>query len=127
MSMIKVTKFFRQVTRNEHQIDASGKTIGRIATQIAMMLQGKNKPTYTPNSDTGDFVKVANVAKMTTTGNKMTQKMYRNYSGYPGGLRERQLKELMGKNPGEALKIAVMQMLPKNRLRKEMIKRLIIE
>lgn len=123
---MKVTKSFQQTKRAEHQLDASDQIIGRLATRVAVLLQGKNKTDYTPNADLGDKVKVSNAAKMKVTGNKMSQKLYRHYSGYPGGLKEVKLQEVMAKNPSEALKHAVYRMLPKNRLRKEMIKRLII-
>ncbi|MEK7254817.1 MAG: 50S ribosomal protein L13, partial [Bacteroidota bacterium] len=102
----------------------TGQAIGRLASKVAFVLQGKNKTDYTPNADVGDSVKVTNVSKMAASGKKMEQKLYRHYSGYPGGLKERQLKELMAKNPGEALHHAVIRMLPKNYLRKGMIKRL---
>ncbi len=124
--MNKDTKFFQKVKRVEHQIDADGLVIGRLASKVAMILMGKNRVDYTPNSDMGDLVKVSNAAKMRATGKKMSQKLYRHYSGYPGGLKERQLKDVMARDASEALRQAVMRMLPKNRLRKAMIKRLTI-
>ena len=120
------TKFFQTSVRAQHEIDATGLIIGRLASRVAFILQGKNRPDYTPNADIGDIVKITNVAKMRVTGKKMDQKLLRRYSGYPGGLKERQLKDVMAKNPAEALEHAVLRMLPKNYLQKAMIKRLII-
>lgn len=126
MKKTTVTKFFQTSIRAEHQIDATDQVIGRLASRVAFILQGKNRADYTPNADIGDVVKVSNVSKMRATGKKMDQKLLRRYSGYPGGLKERQLKDVMAKNPAEALKHAVLRMLPKNYLQKGMIKRLII-
>ena len=120
------TKFFQTSKRAEHQIDADGQVIGRLASRVAFILQGKNKADYTPNADLGDIVKVTNVGKMVATGKKMSQKVIRHYSGYPGGLKERSWQEVMNTNPSEALVHAVERMLPKNRLQKAMLKRLII-
>lgn len=120
------TKFFQTTKRAEHEIDAAGLIIGRLASRVAFILQGKNKPDYTPNADLGDIVKITNIGKMIATGKKMEQKVIRNYSGYPGGLKERKWKDLMETNPSRALTHAVERMLPKNRLQKGMLKRLII-
>ena len=113
--------------RNLYTIDAEGKAIGRLATQIATILRGKNKVTYRPHLDEGDRVEVINAAKVKITGKKLEQKKYYRVSQYPGGLKTTTLEELMAKKPGEALKKAVKQMLPNNKLRPGMLKRLIIK
>ena len=105
-------------------IDASGKTLGRLATEVAKLLRGKHKPTYTPNVDTGDYVIVLNASEMVLTGNKLDQKMYRYHTGYAGGLKETTYRNLMAKNPEKALEIAVKGMLPKNSLGRQMFKKL---
>ncbi|MFH1187852.1 MAG: 50S ribosomal protein L13 [bacterium] len=114
----------KKIDRQIHKIDAEGKTHGRLATGIAILLMGKNKANYLPNIDNGNFVEVANASKMKFTGKKLDQKKYYSYSGYPGGLKERKMKEVFKKNPQEVLHKAVYNMLPKNKLRKEFIKRL---
>lgn len=113
--------------RETHNIDAAGKVLGRLATEVANLLRGKHKPTFLPYKDEGDFVVVKNAGKMKITGKKMDQKKYFRHSGYPGGARETPLKVLFKQRPGEVLKEAVSGMLPKNRLRAKFIKRLIIE
>lgn len=105
-------------------IDASGRTLGRLSTQIAMLLMGKNKPSYTPNVVSGDIVIVINSAKVKVTGNKLTDKFYYRHSGYPGGLKEASLRELMQKNPNMVIEHAVAGMLPKNKLQAQMLKNL---
>jgi len=105
-------------------IDASGKTLGRLATEVAKLLRGKHKPTYTPFADTGDNVIVINAAEMVLTGKKLDQKMYRHHSGYAGGLKEIDYKTLMSKNPEKALELAVKGMLPKNSLGRQMFRKL---
>lgn len=105
-------------------IDAQDKVLGRMAVQIANILRGKDKPTYTPNVDTGAFVVVINVAKMKITGNKLDQKIYYRHSGYVGNLRSATLREMMTKKPDEVLRKAVVRMLPKNKLSQAMIKKL---
>ena len=105
-------------------IDASGKTLGRLATEVARLLRGKHKPTYTPNVDTGDYVIVLNASEMVLTGNKLDQKMYRYHTGYAGGLKETTYRNLMAKNPEKALEVAVKGMLPKNSLGRQMFKKL---
>jgi len=97
-------------------VDANGKTLGRLATQIADMLRGKRKPEYTPHVDTGDFVIVVNAEKIGVTGKKLDQKRYYRHSGYPGGLRSRTLREQLERRPTEVLRVAVKGMLPKNKL-----------
>ena len=105
-------------------IDAEGKTLGRLATEVARLLRGKHKPTYTPFIDTGDYVVVINASKMILTGKKLDQKFYRYHTGYPGGLKETSYKNLMAKNPEKALELAVKGMLPKNSLGRQMFKKL---
>ncbi len=105
-------------------VDAEGQTLGRLATQIADALRGKRKPEYTPHVDTGDFVIVVNAEKISVTGNKMTEKMYRRHTGYPGGLRERTLAEMLEQRPEEVIRKAVRGMLPRNRLARRQITKL---
>ncbi len=115
------------IIRERHTIDATGLTMGRLATRIATMLRGKNKPGYEPHKDEGDIVEIFNVAKMKFTGKKMDQKNYYSFSGYPGGLKTKKMKDVFAANPGEVLFRAVKQMLPPTRLRDGMMKRLIIK
>ena len=98
--------------------------LGRLATRIADTLRGKNKPQYTPHTDTGDFVIVVNAEKIAVTGQKLDQKLYHRHSGYPGGLRTRTLREQLDRRPTEVLRIAVKGMLPKNRLARQQITKL---
>ena len=114
------------VERNWYVVDATGKTLGRLATQVATVLRGKNKPTYTPHVDCGDYVIVVNADKVVLTGNKLEDKKYYNHSGYPGGLRERTAKEMIEKYPEEMARKAVKGMLPKNRLGRAMYKKLFV-
>ena len=106
----------REITRNWYVVDAEAKTLGRLATQIAGVLRGKGKPAYTPHVDTGDFVIVVNAEKIHVTGKKLDDKIYYRHSGYPGGLRERTLREQLDRRPEEVLRKAVKGMLPKNKL-----------
>jgi large subunit ribosomal protein L13 len=106
------------------EIDAEGKTLGRLASDVAVRLMGKDKPSYTAHVVCGDKVIVTNCAKIKVTGNKMTDKMYYSHSGYPGGLKEINLKDLMVKDPTAAVRHAVKGMLPKNKLQAEMLKNL---
>lgn len=115
------------VQRKVHKIDAKNQILGRLASQIALILRGKNKVEYQPNVDGGDIVEVINVAKIKLSGKKIEQKKYYSYSGYPGGLKTTKISDVMDKNPALVLKRAVTQMLPENKLRKNMIKRLIIK
>ncbi len=107
-------------------IDASGKTLGRLASEVAKLLRGKHKPTYTPFADTGDYVIVINASKMVLTGKKLDQKMYRHHSGYAGGMKEISYKNLMANNPEKALERAVKGMLPKNSLGRQMFRKLFV-
>jgi large subunit ribosomal protein L13 len=113
-----------EITREWYLVDAEGKTLGRLATQIADTLRGKRKPQYTPHVDTGDFVVVVNAEKIQVTGNKLDQKRYYRHSGYPGGLRSRTLREQLDRRPTEVLRVAVKGMLPKNRLARQQITKL---
>ena len=109
--------------RNWLLVDAEGKTLGRLATQIADALRGKRKPEYTPHVDTGDFVVVVNAEKIHVTGNKREQKRYYRHSGFPGGLRSRTLDDMLERRPEEVIRHAVKGMLPRNRLgRKQLTK-----
>jgi len=111
----------------EHQwylVDAQGKVLGRLATELAKILRGKNKPIYTPHVDTGDFVIVVNAGKVALTGKKMKDKIYYHHTGYPGGIREMSAEKLLAKKPTEMIRIAVKGMLPKNSLGRQMIQKL---
>ncbi len=110
--------------RNWLVVDATGLTLGRLATQIADVLRGKRKPTYTPHVDTGDFVVVINAEKIAVTGNKRADKMYYRHSGYPGGLKTRTLNDMLERRPEEVLRLAVKGMLPRNRLARRQITKL---
>ena len=112
------------IERQWHVIDASGKTLGRMATQIARLLMGKHKPVFTPSQDTGDFVVVINADKVSVTGNKAKQKLYYRHSGYPGGLRSVTLEKTMQTHPTRVIEHAVKGMLPHTRLGAGMKKRL---
>ncbi len=105
-------------------VDAQGQVLGRLAARLARILQGKHKPIYTPHVDTGDFVVVVNAEKIRVTGNKLTQKMYKRYSGYPGGLKERPLKVMLDRHPERVLEEAVRRMVPKTKLGDKMFSKL---
>lgn len=105
-------------------IDATGQTLGRLATQIAEILRGKRKPGYTPHVDTGDFVVVINAEKISVTGNKRAEKLYHRHSGFPGGLKSRTLEEMLERRPEEVIRKAVKGMLPKNRLARKQLTKL---
>jgi large subunit ribosomal protein L13 len=110
--------------RDWYVIDAEGKTLGRLATQIADALRGKRKPEYTPHCDTGDFVIVVNAEKIAVTGNKRAEKRYWRHSGYPGGIRSRTLGEMLARRPEEVIRRAVKGMLPRNRLARRQLTKL---
>jgi large subunit ribosomal protein L13 len=112
------------IQREWHVIDAKDKILGRMASRIAMILQGKTKPTYTPHVDTGDFVIVLNAGGIKLTGNKMRDKVYYTHSGYPGGLKKYPIKLWLEKHPDRVVKLAVKRMLPKTKLGTAMIKKL---
>lgn len=114
------------VKRNWYVIDAEGQTLGRIASKAAFMLMGKNKPTYTPHIDGGDFVIIVNASKIKLTGNKLQDKIYYNHSGYPGGLRERTARTMVEKYPEEMVERAIHGMIPHTRLGRAMGKKLFV-
>jgi len=105
-------------------VNAEGKVLGRLSTELAKILRGKNKPTYTPHQDTGDFVIVVNAGKVTLTGKKMKDKIYYHHTGYPGGIKETNAEKLLAKKPTEMIRIAVKGMLPKNSLGRQMLRKL---
>ena len=112
------------VTRAWHLVDVKDQVLGRIATEIAVKLIGKNKPTYTPHTDAGDFVVVINARDVQVTRGKELKKMYRRHSGFPGGLHERSFAEMIEKHPEEVIRLAVVNMLPNNKLRDRRMARL---
>lgn len=114
----------KDITRDWVVVDASDKVLGRLASMIADRLRGKHKPEFAPHVDMGDFVVVVNVEKVKVTGRKLDQKMYYRHSGYIGGLKETVLKDMMASKPGAVLVKAVKGMLPKNRLGRQLIKKL---
>lgn len=116
----------KMIDRKFNLFDAEKENLGRMATKIARVLRGKNKVDFTPNIDAGDFAVVINSDKLQVTGNKMEGKIYHYYSGYPGGIRSVKLKDQMEKDSTKVIKMAVYGMLPKNKLRDSMIKRLLI-
>ncbi|SKC35325.1 LSU ribosomal protein L13P [[Eubacterium] yurii] len=113
-----------EVQRKWHLIDAEGKTLGRLSTEIAKLLRGKHKVTFTPHVDGGDYVVVINADKIEVTGKKRDNKVYRHHTGYIGGLKEINFKKLQEKKPEEIIRLSVSGMLPKNKLRAPMMKRL---
>jgi ribosomal protein L13, bacterial type len=112
------------VERKWYVVDATGYTLGRMTSEIAKILRGKNKPIYTPHVDTGDYVIVVNADKINVTGKKLEQKIYYNHSDYVGGMKETTLKEMMAKKPEKVIELAVKGMLPKGPLGRSMIKKL---
>ncbi len=110
--------------RNWLVVDAEGRTLGRLSTQIAIALRGKTKPEYTPHVDTGDFVVVVNAEKVSVTGNKRADKRYYRHTGYPGGIKERTLEEMLRRRPEEVIRHAVKGMLPRNRLGRAQLRKL---
>jgi large subunit ribosomal protein L13 len=115
-----------EIDRKWHIIDAEGQIVGRMCTTIASMLRGKHKPQYTPHVDTGDYIIVINADKVRFTGNKMDDKVYLRYSGYPGGQKKRTAREAMDKKPFFIVENAVRGMLPKNKLGRAMFKKLFV-
>jgi len=113
-----------EIERKWWLIDADGKVLGRLGTEISILLQGKRNPEFVKFMDSGDFVVVINAEKVRVTGKKLEQKKYYSHSGYPGGIREKTLKELLEKNPEDVLRKAVRGMLPKNKLGRAMYKKL---
>jgi large subunit ribosomal protein L13 len=113
-----------EIERRWYVVDAQGKTLGRLATAIADTLRGKRKPQYTPHVDTGDFVVVVNAEKVAVTGKKLDDKVYYRHSGYPGGLKQRSLREELERRPTEVVRKAVRGMLPRNRLGRAQLRKL---
>jgi len=113
-----------EIERKWHLVDAEGKILGRLASRIAQILSGKDKPIYTPHLDVGDFVVVINAEKVKVTGGKEEKKIYYRHTGYPGGLKERTYEELLSKKPQDIIRKAVRGMLPKNKLGRQMFKKL---
>ncbi|MBQ7850126.1 MAG: 50S ribosomal protein L13 [Clostridia bacterium] len=112
------------ITRQWYVVDAEGQALGRVASQVANILRGKNKPIYTPNVDTGDFVIIINASKVILTGKKLDQKIYYKHSGYVGGLKETKYRKLLAEKPEFALRKAIVGMLPKGPLGRQMAKKL---
>ena len=113
-----------KIERKWYVVDATDKTLGRLTSEIAKVLRGKNKPVYTPHIDTGDYVIVVNAEKIAVTGKKLDQKIYYNHSDYVGGMKETTLREMMAKKPEQVIELAVKGMLPKGPLGRSMIKKL---
>jgi large subunit ribosomal protein L13 len=120
------TKFTTKhtVKREWFVVDAEGETLGRLAARVAMIIRGKHKPTYTPHDDAGDYVVVINSSKINISGNKLEEKTYINFSGYPGGKKEESAKSLLNRKPNALIERAVKGMLPKNKLGRAMISKL---
>jgi len=113
-----------EVDHKWYLVNAEGKVLGRLSAELVKILKGKNKPTYTPHIDTGDFVVVINAGKVTLTGKKMKDKIYYHHTGYPGGIKEMNAEKLLAKKPTEMIRIAVKGMLPKNSLGRQMLRKL---
>lgn len=116
----------KDIKREKHTIDANGKILGRLSTEVAKLLMGKGKPSFVPYLDMGDFVTVTNASKVKITGKKLNQKEYIRHSGYPGGKRVDTMDKLMDRKPAFVFEHAVKGMLPKNKLGKKMIKKLTV-
>jgi len=123
---VQKTKMFKkeEIPRKWYVVDASGKTLGRLASRIAIILMGKHKPEYTPHVDTGDYVIVVNADKVVLTGKKLDQKIYYRHSGYPGGLKMISARQMLQKHPERLIYLAVKRMLPKTALGRKMLKKL---
>ncbi len=113
-----------KIERKWYVVDAEGKTLGRLASEVAKVLRGKNKPVFTPHVDSGDYVIIVNAEKVSVTGKKLDQKIYYHHSDYVGGMKETTLREMMAKKPEKVLELAVKGMLPKGPLGRSMIKKL---
>jgi large subunit ribosomal protein L13 len=113
-----------EVERKWYVVDAEGKHLGRLATEIVRVLRGKNKPQYTPHVDVGDFVVVVNADRVAVTGRKAEQRVYRRHSGYPGGMKETSYEQMLARKPTEVLRKAVYGMMPKTRLARKQFKKL---
>ncbi len=113
-----------ELDRKWYLVNAEGKVLGRLSTELAKILKGKNKPTYTPHLDTGDFVIVVNAGKVSLTGKKMKDKIYYHHTGYPGGIKEMNAEKLLARKPTEMIRMAVRGMLPKTSLGRQMLRKL---
>lgn len=122
MKTYQATK--EELDRKWYLVNAEGKILGRLSTELAKILKGKNKPIYTPHLDTGDFVIVVNAGKVTLTGKKLKDKIYYHHTGYPGGIKQVSAEKLLAKKPTEMIRMAVKGMLPKNSLGRQMIRKL---
>jgi len=116
-----------EVERERHEFDADGRPLGRLASEVAVLLIGKHKPTYTKHIDVGDFVTVKNAQKIVLTGRKIDQKVYQKHSNYPGGFKEVAVKKLLSERPERVIELAVRRMLPKNKLQSVRMNRLKVE
>ncbi len=114
----------KEIDKGWHVIDATGQTLGRLASRVAHLLMGKHKPTYSPHLDMGDFVVVVNAEKIRVTGKKLTDKIYYRHTGYMGGIKETVLKDLLARRPGRVMELAVRGMLPRNRLSRALLRHL---
>ena len=122
---MKTISMNKETAQNDwYVIDAEGKTLGRMAAEIAHRLRGKHKPEYTPHVDTGDYIIVVNAEKIGVTGKKATDKLYRHHTGFPGGLKTRTFKEMIEKAPEDVVKLAVKGMMPRNPLGRAMLRKL---
>jgi large subunit ribosomal protein L13 len=113
-----------EIDHKWYLVNAEGKVLGRLSTELAKILKGKNKPIYTPHVDTGDFVVVVNAGKVTLTGKKLKDKIYYHHTGYPGGIKQMSAEKLLAKKPTEMIRMAVRGMLPKNSLGRQMLRKL---
>ncbi len=113
-----------EIDHKWYVVNAEGKVLGRLSTELAKILKGKNKPIYTPHVDTGDFVVVVNAGKITLTGKKLKDKIYYHHTGYPGGIKQMSAEKLLAKKPTEMIRMAVRGMLPKNSLGRQMLRKL---
>ena len=113
-----------EIDHKWYLVNAEGKVLGRLSTELAKILKGKNKPIYTPHVDTGDFVVVVNAGKVTLTGKKLKDKIYYHHTGYPGGIKQITAEKLLAKKPTEMIRMAVRGMLPKNSLGRQMLRKL---
>ena len=116
----------QDITRKWYVVDAAGCTLGRLSSQVAAILRGKNKPTFTPHFDAGDYVIIVNAEKIKVSGNKLNEKIYYHHSDYVGGMKETTLKEMLAKKPERVIELAVKGMLPKGPLGREMYKKLFV-
>lgn len=112
------------IVRKWYVVDAQDKTLGRLASEVARVLMGKHKPIFSPNLDTGDFVVIVNAEKIRVTGRKLTDKMYYHHSGYPGGIKSASLEQMLERHPDRVLRLAIKNMLPHNKLGRNMIRKL---